>query len=129
MPKPRRTTNGNTSPLTRSAPVSALSSGDARVLTTLERADALCVQGQPAMARALIERSLRRRVREGEAAPSTLLCAVARTHLAEGDVDAALSCLDAALASAELADDPAGIGAALNGQAGVLLHGAHALAA
>jgi diguanylate cyclase (GGDEF)-like protein/putative nucleotidyltransferase with HDIG domain len=121
MPRDRRAPKTDTPTIVRSPSLAALGARESRAASTLERADVLCAQGQPAMARALIERALRRRARDGEPAPSTLLCAVARTHLAEGDVDAALACLDAALAAAELADDPAGVGAALNGQAGVFL--------
>jgi diguanylate cyclase (GGDEF)-like protein/putative nucleotidyltransferase with HDIG domain len=86
----------------------------------LDRADALCARGQPSAARALLERSLRRRSRAGGPPPSALLSAVARTHLMEGDVKAALACLDAALGAAEAVDDAAGAGKALNGQAIVL---------
>ncbi|MGZ8456802.1 MAG: tetratricopeptide repeat protein, partial [Gemmatirosa sp.] len=73
--------------------MSALARVHARAAATLERADMLCAQGRPAVARALLERSIRRRARGGGAASSALLSAVARTHLMEGDIDAALSCL------------------------------------
>jgi diguanylate cyclase (GGDEF)-like protein/putative nucleotidyltransferase with HDIG domain len=121
MTKHLRVADGDPLPLPRRSEASGPARVHPRAAATLERADMLCAQGRPTVARALLERSLRRRARGGETASSAMLSAIARTHLMEGDIDAALACLDAALASAEAVDDAAGIGAALNGQAIVLL--------
>ncbi|WP_284352147.1 HD domain-containing phosphohydrolase [Roseisolibacter agri] len=102
--------------------VTARAAAASRGVSVMERADALCARGKPAAARQLLERTLHLRARRGEAtAPYTMLSAVARTHLLEGDAEAALACLDAALASAEADGDASGISISLNGQAGVRL--------
>src|SRR5437879_4860631 len=77
-------------------------------------------EGRRAEARAAYERALfsLKRAADGKLA-STLLRWIARTHQAEGNLDAALDCLDGAITVAELAGDAAGIGHAINVQATV----------
>ncbi len=74
-------------------------------------------EGRRDDARSLYERALYslRRVQDGKVA-SSLLRWVARTYQvgADADADAALDCLEAAIAIAELAGDPSGIGHAIN---------------
>jgi diguanylate cyclase (GGDEF)-like protein len=81
-------------------------------------------EGRRDDARSLFERALYslRRGGDGKLA-SSLLRWIARTYLTEANRDAALDCVEAAIAVAELADDPASIGHALNVQA--IVHHQH----
>jgi tetratricopeptide (TPR) repeat protein len=75
-------------------------------------------EGRRDDARSLFERALYslRRIEDGSMA-STLLRWVARTYQADADIDAAMDCLDAAIAVGELAGDAGAVGHAINVQA------------
>lgn len=72
-------------------------------------------EGRRDDARSLFERALYSLKRGGDGKlASSLLRWIARTYLADGNRDAALDCVDAAIAVAELANDAASVGHALN---------------
>jgi diguanylate cyclase (GGDEF)-like protein len=81
-------------------------------------------EGRRDDARSLFERALYSLRPESDAKlASSLLRWIARTYLTEANRDAALDCVEAAIAVAELAGDPASIGHALNVQA--IVHHQH----
>ena len=94
-------------------------------MTTTPSVDTLIQQAQLAEregrrddARSLYERALYalRRAKDGALA-SSILRWIGRTYQVDADADAALDCLEAALAVGQLAGDPAAIGHAINVQA------------
>ena len=82
----------------------------------LDAAKAAVMHGGLAEARALCDEVLRRLPRTGEAPAlaAEALRVVARSFHAEGNTDAALDCLDAALAVCQAAGDEVGAGNSLN---------------
>src|SRR5581483_1188690 len=78
-------------------------------------------EGRRDDARMLYERGLYGLRRAGDGATaSSLLRWIARTYELDGDADAAMDCLDVALAVGELAGDATAIGHAINVKAAVL---------
>jgi putative nucleotidyltransferase with HDIG domain len=85
-----------------------------RARTCIEAAERHERAGQRELARRHYETGLHRLDRGERAAAAAIIRRIARTYIDEGQFDAALDCLDAALAIAELAQDGSGIAHALN---------------